>query len=226
MTKSKFEYEKAARERAWKQRNMDGFSGLCFRAKKGDQEPLCDYLLSDKPLTERDRSNLAYFIYTWGRPLGESRAIYRGPEYVAYLMVVEWRKQWLKENPGRKRVTRSKQHMGGWLDDQIKMAIREVERRRPETKVRIPANADSDSDRLRTAIPIDRGQRSGDRGQRLPSTALRAHSALSVSSFPRLPEFSGGLRRVSPSRARRCAVWTRRSRTASAIVGSTITSCQ
>ena len=30
--------------------------------------------------------------------------------------------------------------------------------------VRIPANADSDSDRLRTAIPIDRGQRSGDRG--------------------------------------------------------------
>ena len=36
--------------------------------------------------------------------------------------------------------------------------------------LRIPANADSDSDRLRTAIPIDRGQRSGDRGQRLPST--------------------------------------------------------
>ena len=92
--------------------------------------------------------------------------------------------------------------------------------------LRIPANADSDSDRLRTAIPIDRGQRSGDRGQLLPSTALRAHSALSVSSFPRLPEFSGGLRRVSPSRARRCAVWTRRSRTASAIVGSMITSCQ
>jgi len=182
--------------------------------------------------------------------------------------------------------------------------------------VRIPANADSDSDRLRTAIPIDRGQRSGDRGQRLPSTASRAHSAVSVSSFSRLctmstpalvpsfgsigtilpprparascrraqwrsrmarlratasaarsvldgrehdgrldrvggltphtpdlgqkerpraaqkaahahlPDFSGGLRRVSPSRARRCAVWTRRSRTASAIVGSTITSCQ
>jgi hypothetical protein len=92
--------------------------------------------------------------------------------------------------------------------------------------VRIPANADSDSDRLRTAIPIDRGQRSGDRGQWLPSTALRAHSAVSVSSFPRLGAFSGGLRRVSPSRARRCAVWTRRSRTASAIVGSTITSCQ
>jgi hypothetical protein len=41
-----------------------------------------------------------------------------------------------------------------------------------------------------------------------------------------LPDFSGGLRRVSPSRARRCAVCTRRSRTASAIVGSTITSCQ
>jgi hypothetical protein len=84
--------------------------------------------------------------------------------------------------------------------------------------MRIPANADSDSDRLRTAIPIDRGQRSGDRGQRLPSTALRAHSAVSVSSFPRLAVFSGGLRRVSPSRARRCAVWTRRSRTASAIL--------
>jgi hypothetical protein len=32
-------------------------------------------------------------------------------------------------------------------------------------RVRIPANADSDSDRLRTVIPIDRGQRSGDRGQ-------------------------------------------------------------
>jgi hypothetical protein len=40
-------------------------------------------------------------------------------------------------------------------------------------QMRIPANADSDSDRLRTAIPIDRGQRSGDRGQRLPSTASR-----------------------------------------------------
>ena len=92
--------------------------------------------------------------------------------------------------------------------------------------LRIPANADSDSDRMRTAIPIDRGQRSGDRGQWLPSTALRAHSAVSVSSFPRLGAFSGGLRRVSPSRARRCAVWTRRSRTASAIVGSMITSCQ
>jgi hypothetical protein len=51
--------------------------------------------------------------------------------------------------------------------------------------VRIPANADSDSDRLRTVIPIDRGQRSGDRGQRLPSTASRAHSAVSVSSLSR-----------------------------------------
>ena len=29
--------------------------------------------------------------------------------------------------------------------------------------LRIPVNADSDSDRLRTAIPIDRGQRSGER---------------------------------------------------------------
>ena len=43
---------------------------------------------------------------------------------------------------------------------------------------------------------------------------------------PRLPDFSDGLRRVSPSSARRCAVCTRRSRMASAIVGSTITSCQ
>jgi hypothetical protein len=51
--------------------------------------------------------------------------------------------------------------------------------------LRIPANADGDSDRLRTAIPIDRGQRSGDRGQRLPSTASRAHSAVSVSSSSR-----------------------------------------
>jgi hypothetical protein len=38
-----------------------------------------------------------------------------------------------------------------------------------------------------------------------------------------LPDFSGGLRRVSPSRARRCAVCTRRSRTASAIVGRELT---
>jgi len=37
--------------------------------------------------------------------------------------------------------------------------------------LRIPAKADSDSDRLRTAIPIDRGQRSGERGQQFPSTA-------------------------------------------------------
>jgi hypothetical protein len=37
--------------------------------------------------------------------------------------------------------------------------------------LRIPAKTDSDSDRLRTAIPIDRGQRSGERGQQFPSTA-------------------------------------------------------
>jgi hypothetical protein len=36
---------------------------------------------------------------------------------------------------------------------------------RDHLSLRIPVNADSDSDRLRTAIPIDRGQRSGDRGQ-------------------------------------------------------------
>jgi hypothetical protein len=54
-----------------------------------------------------------------------------------------------------------------------------------DSKVRIPAIADSDSDRSRTAIPIDRGQRSGDRGQRVPSTASRAHLAVSVSSSSR-----------------------------------------
>jgi hypothetical protein len=42
---------------------------------------------------------------------------------------------------------------------------------KPESSLRIPAKADSDSDRLRTAIPIDRGQRSGERGQQFPSTA-------------------------------------------------------
>jgi hypothetical protein len=31
---------------------------------------------------------------------------------------------------------------------------------------------------MRTVIPIDCGQRSGDRGQRLPSTASWAHSAV------------------------------------------------
>ena len=69
-------------------------------------------------------------------------------------------------------------------------------------------------------------KRSSETVRGLPSTASRAHSAASVSSLPRLPEFSGGLRRVSPSSVRRCAVCTRRSRTASAMVGSTITSCQ
>jgi hypothetical protein len=39
--------------------------------------------------------------------------------------------------------------------------------------------------RMRTVIPIDCGQRSGDRGQRFPSTASRAHSAVSVSSLSR-----------------------------------------
>ena len=53
-----------------------------------------------------------------------------------------------------------------------------------------------------------------------------AHEQLKKRPHAHLPDFSGGLRRVSPWRARRCAVWTRRSRTASAIVGSTITSCQ
>src|SRR6516165_3461740 len=53
-----------------------------------------------------------------------------------------------------------------------------------------------------------------------------AHAQLKKRAHAHLPDFSGGLRRVSPSRVRRCAVCTRRSRTASAIVGSTITSCQ
>ena len=78
--------------------------------------------------------------------------------------------------------------------------------------------ADTDSDRSRTAFRRSRTV--------LPSAASRVHSAVSVSSLVCLPDFSGGLRRVSPSSARRCAVCTRRSRTASAIVGSTITSCQ
>src|SRR6266852_3560778 len=112
-------------------------------------------------------------------------------------------------------------HLGEALD-----AVRKSEYARLAGRVRIPAIADRVSDGLRTVIPIDRGQRSGDRGQHVPSTASRAHSAVSVSSVPRLRDFSGGLRKVSPSRARRCAVCTRRSRTASAIVGSTITSCQ
>ena len=47
-----------------------------------------------------------------------------------------------------------------------------------------------------------------------------AHEQLKKRAHAHLPDFSGGLRRVSPSRARRCAVCTRRSRTASAIVGS------
>ena len=45
------------------------------------------------------------------------------------------------------------------------------------------------------------------------------HSRGRKRSHSHLPDFSGGFRRVSPSRARRCAVCTRRSRTASAIVG-------
>jgi len=43
-------------------------------------------------------------------------------------------------------------------------------------------------------------QRADDRGQWLPSMVSMAHSAVSVSSFPRLLDFPGGLRRVSPSR--------------------------
>ena len=80
--------------------------------------------------------------------------------------------------------------------------------------------------RLRTGIPIDCGQHSDDRGQRLPSTALGAHSAVSVSSLPPACEIflvvCAGCRRRGRGGAR-CG--TRRSRTASAIVGSTITSC-
>jgi len=39
----------------------------------------------------------------------------------------------------------------------------------------IPTIADSDSNRLRTGIPIDRGQHSDDCGQELPSTASWVH---------------------------------------------------
>ena len=35
----------------------------------------------------------------------------------------------------------------------------------------------------------------------LPSTVFRAHAALSMSSLLRLPDFSAGLRSVSPSSA-------------------------
>src|ERR1700683_4825021 len=49
----------------------------------------------------------------------------------------------------------------------------------------IPGDIPCGFRRMRTVIPIDRGQRFGDRGQRLPSTASRAHSAVSVSSSSR-----------------------------------------
>src|SRR5215467_12564024 len=42
-------------------------------------------------------------------------------------------------------------------------------------KCSIPTIADTDSNRLRTGIPIDRGQHSDDCGQELPSTASWVH---------------------------------------------------
>jgi hypothetical protein len=45
----------------------------------------------------------------------------------------------------------------------------------PRSSCSIPTIADSDSNRLRTGIPIDRGQHSDDCGQQLPSTASWVH---------------------------------------------------
>ena len=45
----------------------------------------------------------------------------------------------------------------------------------PSTICSIPTIADTDSNRLRTGIPIDRGQHSDDCGQELPSTASWVH---------------------------------------------------
>ena len=68
-------------------------------------------------------------------------------------------------------------------------------------------------------IPVDRGQHSGEGGQRLPSTASWGHASCLTSSPARL---AAVLRMLSPLRVSRCALCTSRSRMASAMVGLAI----
>ena len=86
--------------------------------------------------------------------------------------------------------------------------------------VRIPTKPDTKSDRSRTVI------RAIADSERHPSTGSTGHAAASVSSLPRLTVLFLGSRMLSPARLRRCALWTRRSRMASATVGLAIISCQ
>ena len=77
-------------------------------------------------------------------------------------------------------------------------------------------NAATRSDRRRPPFPMKATGlhcRHGDLGQDFFSTS-------------RLEFWAAIFRMLSPLRSRRCALWTRRSRTASAMVGSAITSCQ
>jgi hypothetical protein len=72
-------------------------------------------------------------------------------------------------------------------------------------------------------IPIDCGHHSDDRGQVLPSTGARGHGAGLTSSPDRL---AAALRMLSPFNVSLCALWTSRSRMASATVGLAMASCQ
>jgi hypothetical protein len=72
-------------------------------------------------------------------------------------------------------------------------------------------------------IPIDRGQRSDDRGLLFPSTISWSHDA----GFASNPDcLAANFRMLSPFKIRRWALWTSRSRMASATVGLPINSCQ
>ena len=80
----------------------------------------------------------------------------------------------------------------------------------------IRLNAATRSDRRRPPFPMKATGlhcRHGDLGQDFVSTS-------------RLALWAVIFRMLSPLSSRRCALWTRRSRTASAMVGSAITSCQ
>lgn len=94
---------------------------LVAKAASGEVDPLCDYLLSGKSLSEEDRIDVAWALHMLcrrgRRPLGPvNEDVARAEDKAAHL-VARRRDKWLIEHPERQRLTK------GLSKDYAKQAI-------------------------------------------------------------------------------------------------------
>lgn len=106
-----------------------------FKAAEGDIKPLQEYLLSEEPLTAKDRKDIAWALeklLTRGRrPPGPIGDVERAEEKAAY-EVARRRDEWIANHPGRMKLKR-----GAGLEEAFaKQAIEQLEVA-PDVKAKI-----------------------------------------------------------------------------------------